>query len=484
MNRTRLVWISLGLLVIIGGVATALILRAREAEFRRDVAGGVPARPDLTGWPEALRLDIEAHEAAIFEGGDAREGLVQLATLYHANGFYPEALQAYERLRALEPDEARWCHRPAHIHAAFGEHDRAIPLWQEAVQLAPEYLPARVGLGEAQLKAGKFPEAMTTFEAVLAQEAGNVYALLGLARIDVNKGDWAAAREKLERIANQTQGLLGADLLATAYEQTGDPQRGAALRAQQKGHGMYVAIADPWIDELMDACYDSYRLALESGTAGLRKDFARAERLLERALRITPDDANVHFHAGTLAEQQGRPEVARQRLERAVQLDRQLTDAWAALVRVHEAAGNAQAAWRTLSEALAANPESPVLLLERGRRFKAQGRTDAALADFRRVTRLRRDEALAFIELASLLFTQEQVEQGIEVLEEGLQAEPGHPIALSIITFACIHEGRREAADHWWREILYQPRVPSAERLKLQRAYQEKFGQLPPKAGS
>lgn len=484
MTRTRLLWISFGLLLVVGGVAAVLLNRARDAEFRRQVAAGVPARPDLSGWPEALRAEIDAQEAAIFDGGDARQGLVRLASLYHANGFYAEALNAYEHLRELEPDEPRWRHRPANIHASFGEHDRAIPLWRETLKLAPDYLPARVGLGEALLKSGQFDEAAETFHNVQKQEPENVYAALGLARIDVNRGDWMAARQKLERIASQTQGLLGADLLATAYEQSGEPRRGAALRAQQKSHGMYVAMADPWIDELMNACFDSYRLALESGTAGLRNDLARAQELLDRALRISPDDANLHFHAGTLAEQQGNQDIARQRLERAIQLDPNLTDAWAALVRVHEATGNAQAAWRTLTEGLSVNPDSPALLIERGRRYKTQGRIDAALADFRRVTRLRRDEALAFIELASILFTQDQVDEGIRVLKAGLEAEPMHPIALSIITFASIHEGRRAEADRWWQEILYQPRVPGPERLKLQRAYQEKFGELPPSSQS
>lgn len=480
MTRTRLLWISLGLLLLAGSIATVMISRVRDAGIRRQVAAGVPARPDLSGWPEQLRIEIDAAEAAIFDGGDAREGLVKLSTLYHANGNYAEALHTYEHLRELEPREPRWWHRAAHIHAAFGEHDRAVPLWREALRLAPDYLPARVGFGEALLKSAQFDEAAEAFRAVQAKEPDNVYAALGLARIDINRGDWMAARQKLERIASQTQGLLGADLLATAYEQTGEPRRGAALRAQQKSHGMYVAIADPWIDELMSACFDSYRLALESGAAGLRTDLPRAQQLLNQAMRLSPEDAYLHFQAGTLAEQQNNLNEARQHLERAIRLDEKLTDAWTALARVYEATGNTQAAWRALSEGLTANPDSPALLIERGRRYKAQGRTDAAMADFRRVTRLRRDEALAFIQLATILLSQNQVDEGIRVLEAGLEAEPSHPIALSIITFVSIHQGLRSEADRWWQEVLYQPRVPNQERLKLQRAYQEKFGELPP----
>src|SRR5690606_21622596 len=163
----------------------------------------------------------------------------------------------------------------------------------------------------------------------------------------------------------------------------------------------------------------------------------------------------------------------------AVRLDPNLTDAWAALVRVLAATGDTQGSWRTLTEALAANPDSPVLLLERGRRLNAQGRTDAAIADLRRVTRLRRDEALAFVELASLYFAQDRTAEGIAVLEQGLEAEPGHPAALAIITFASIHRGDRPGADRWLREVLDQPRVTAPEVQRLQRAYQEKFGQPP-----
>lgn len=480
MNRPRRLWIiAAAALLLAAGVFA--VVRHRAAQERRAAMAGLPARPDLQGWPDGLAREVAAQEAALTGGGDPVAALGQLAALYHANGFYPEALHAYATLRTLEPDEPRWAHRAAHLHAAFGEHDQAIPLWREVSRRAPEYLPAQIGLGEALFKSGELDQAASVFTSVLQREPDNVYAQLGLARIDVARGQWTGARDRLERIASQTQGLLGADLLATAYEQTGAPARGAALRAQQKSHGMYVAMADPWIDELMEHCFDSYRLALESGTAGIRRDFDRAERLLERARRIDPNNANVHFHAGVLAEQRGDARAARERLERAVRLDPQLTDAWAALVRVQESAGQAQNAWRTLSEALAANPDSPVLLLERGRRLKAQGRTEAAIADFRRVTRLRRDEALAFIELASLLFNQDQVDEGIATLEQGLAAEPGHPIALSILMFASVHAGRREDADRWWREIQFQPRVSATERARLQQAYQEKFGVPPPR---
>lgn len=480
LPRSRLLWVSLAAALLVAALAGGVLHRFRSDALRRTAAAGVSARPVLDAWPAELGARIRAQEEAIFGGGDPVAALAMLSALYHANGFYAEAQQAYATLQQLQPKEPRWPHRAAHLHAVFGELDQAIPLWEQVRRLAKDYLPAQVRLADALLKAGRVDDAAAVNRAVLEREPTNGYAQLGLARVDLARQDWTAARAKLEPLARQTEGLLGADLLATAYERTGEPQRGAALRARQKSHGLYVGPADPWVDELMDECYDPYRLALESGTSSIRGEDARTSRLLERALRLAPEDANLRFQVGSLAEQKGDLTRARNELQRAVRLDPKLTDAWAALVRVQAAAGDIQGSWRGLSEGLAANPESPVLLLERARRFKAQGRTDAAIADLRRVTRLRRDEALAFVELASLYFAQERTEEGIAVLEQGLEAEPGHPAALAIITFASIVGGDRARADQWFREVLDQPRVTAPEVQRLQRAYQEKFGQAPP----
>jgi tetratricopeptide (TPR) repeat protein len=480
VNRSPLrLILLLSCLVVAGGLVALVVVRRAEGA-RQIAARGIPPRPDLTAWPTELEARIRGSEDAVLGRGDPLHALASLASLCHANGFYAEAQHAYSTLRQLAPADARWHHRSGHIHAVFGELEQAIPLFEKAVELDTKYVPSQVQLGEVLLKSGRLVPAVNVFTGVLKREADNPYAQLGLARVDIARDEWPAARQKLERVARQTEGLLGADLLATAYEHTGEPERGVALRARQKSHGMYVGIADPWIDELMDDCYDPYRLALESGTAGIRKDKTRAQRLLDRALRLDPNDANLHFQAGALAEQHGDLTGARNRLEAAVRLDPKLTDAWARLVRVLNTAGDQQGSWRVLTEALAKNPESPILLLERGRRFKAQGRTDAAMADLRRVTRLRRDEALAFIELASLYFAQERNDEGIRILEQGLEAEPGNPAALAIITFASIHRGWRERAEFWLREVHYQPRVSPPEVQRLHRAFQEKFGVAPP----
>ncbi|HYD84946.1 MAG TPA: tetratricopeptide repeat protein, partial [Opitutus sp.] len=360
----------LGIAVIALAVSTFLHLRTREQ--RSLAAPGVAARPDLRGWPDALGAEIADAENHVFERGAPVAGLARLATLYHANGFYAEAQQAYRVLRDLQPREPEWTHRAAHLHATLGELPEAIALWRQTLERAPDYVPASIGCGEALLKSGKTAEAATMFSAVLARDSANVYAQLGLARIDVANENWTAAQPRLETIANQTDGLLGADLLATVYERLGASERSAALRAPKKSHGLYVTIEDPWIDEIMDACYDTYRLALESGTAAIRDDRARAERLILRALELEPNDANLNFHAGQQARQRSALGSARSYLERAVRLDPALSDAWAALVSLQQQQGQMQAAAQTLNQALEANPDSAVLLLERARVYKTQ----------------------------------------------------------------------------------------------------------------
>jgi len=54
-------------------------------------------------------------------------GLIALSRLYHANGFFNEALQCYAGLQRLQLGEARWLHLKASILAGFGRLDEACP---------------------------------------------------------------------------------------------------------------------------------------------------------------------------------------------------------------------------------------------------------------------------------------------------------------------------------------------------------------------
>ncbi len=449
----------------------------QHASAARTIAlAALPAPPELGTAPKTLPEQIAAAEAQAHSRFRATTGLAKLSRLYHANGFLNEALRCYEGLAQLEPKEPRWLHLQATILAGYGEIEPAMTLWQQIIKLAPTFLPAQLRLGDCQLKANQPAAAAATYTAVLQRDPKNSYALLGLARLDYEAQRWVPAQERLETVVQQTNYDLGYDLIVTLYERTGQPERASAIRGTKKASGAFRDPPDPWLDDLMDVCYDPYRLALTAGFIARNGDPAKAAQLLERALELAPEDVSSHFQLGTLSVAQGNFPVAIEHLKRCTQLAPDFSDGWAQLSALQLQLGENSAAERTLAAGLAKCPTSPGLHLQRARNLKKIGANDEAMAEYRESIRLRPNEAEAYLDLAPLYFSLNEIDEGVRLLHQALEVEPANPQVLSILTYHAIMVGDETAVLQWFAKIRNQPRVPAEEVAKLRAAFQQQFG--------
>lgn len=312
----------------------------------------------------------------------------------------------------------------------FGDNAEAVPNWERGLALDPDYLPARVKLGEVLLKANRQTEAEAGFQAVLARELG-------------------------------------------------EEGRARMLRARQKHHGAYQAVRDPWINELNDDGFDAYQLSLESGAASFRGNDADALRWIERALELDPNNGNLHHQAAKLWEKQRNQVKAKAEYEKTVELDPTIADAWARLITLYKAIWETGTALRAMRTVLEVNPNSGVLLLERGRAYKERGRMQDALADFKRVVEVRHDDETGYVESAQVLFALDRREEGVAMLERSLNAEPENPFSLMMLTFTAITNGDWAAADRWFKRVVAQPRVTPQDRARLAAGYEQVFGEPP-----
>ncbi|MEI6106996.1 MAG: tetratricopeptide repeat protein [Opitutae bacterium] len=466
--------------ILIAGALSALSGGAwwwqRATTAQRVVSAALPLAPAAGTRPAVWRDQFVAAEAEAHSLFQARRGLAKLSRLYHANGFLTEALRCYEGLELLEPAAPRWPHLHASILAGYGEVEAAMALWQRVGQLAPEFLPAQLRLGDCQLKSNRPAEAAATYTAVLHREPRNPYALLGLARLDFEAQRWDQAQARLESVVEQSNYTLGYDLIVTLYEHTGQPERANAIRGASKASGAFRDPPDAWLDDLMDVCFDPYRLALTAGFLARNGDPAQAVLLLERAIAYAPTDVPTRFQLGTLSVTQGNFSVAREQLEQCTRLAPDFADGWAHLSALQEQLGETSAAAQTLTTGLSRCPASPGLHLMRARRSRQAGAIEQSIADYRESIRLRPTEAEAFIELAYLLIKLGNSNEAVRLLQQSLVAEPANPLALSTLTFHAILSGDQAAALHWFAQVRHQPRVPPEEVGKLRAAFQERFG--------
>lgn len=461
-------------------LALAAIYLMRSASSREVAAQSVPVTPDLTRFPAALKERIAAAEERTRYPWRIKSALVELSALYHANGFYTEAIQVYRGLIRLDQDNPRWPHFLGSILASYGQLDEALPLLREVVRLEPNYIPAQLRLGDALNKSNLWSEAEKIYALVLAHEPANPYAQLALARHDLNAGNWAAARDRLRPVAEAQPKFTAAwTLLATIDEHFGNKAAAEADRASERRSGRFREMPDPWVDGLLDHCYDSYRLEIAADAAGLSGDQTDALRLFERAVAVAPDDSTGHRLLGNHLSKMGDVGRARKCLERAVALNPKEADNWSYLILLLNKTGDTEASGRALAEGLKNCPGGPALHLEKGQRLSAAGRFDEALAEFQETRRLRPEESNAYVEIALIHFRLNRLEEGVSELRAALKVDPDQPIALILLARYAISLGDDSEARGWIRRARAQHKILPQDLTNVINEFKEKFNRSP-----
>ena len=186
MKRT-LAWITAAAAVV--ALIIAVVGWQRETAYRRALlVAARPVQPDLARFPPVLRQRIEAGERRIAADDEAPAALGELGRLYHANGFYPEATQCYAALVRVDPSEPKWAYCYATLLATVGDIEPAQDMLERVLRRVPDYLPARIRLGQLCISQGRFAAATEVFAAALKITPNNPHATYGLARCDYEAG--------------------------------------------------------------------------------------------------------------------------------------------------------------------------------------------------------------------------------------------------------------------------------------------------------
>ena len=297
MNRpTKISLLALALLLVGAGgyrLWDGYAVRSRWQEMR-------PSTPEAVG-ASAPGLDarLAGCLAKIENWPPDRTALAEFSQLCQANGLLPEAIQGYRALLLVDPTEGRWPHLLASILTGLGRLDEALPLLQRVTEIAPNQTIGWFRVGEAQLKINHTVEAESAYQAVLQREPGNVHALFGLARCDLQAGRLTAARSRLQQATVADPDFPGAQsLLAMVFDQLGNTEAAELARKRVTGDGHYMAAPDPWALDLVAYCHNPYTLltaASAESSDGLPKN---ALPLLNRALQLAPNDARLHRQLG------------------------------------------------------------------------------------------------------------------------------------------------------------------------------------------
>lgn len=434
----------------------------------------VEITPDLRGANGELVARIQTAQKQIAAGRNPLDALTTLLRLYYANGWFEPAAQACVGLNKMEPRNPKWSYTLALIRANGGRLEEALPLLQQTIDRAPDYLPAQLKAAAAMAKLNQVDRAIVLYQNILVKEPTNIYALLGLGNIHLNQKQWDLASQDFQKIISVNNAFRPAWLgMVAVYEATGD----ATASAEAGSHLAEVSRSpdspDPWIDSMQEECYNNYYLRV---AAFSNPDIDFSRRLLERAVRLQPDDAAAQKDLGMLLYRAKAYPEAKRHLLKATSLAPTDSETWLSLITFLHAAGDNSGVDQAITNGLSHCPSSPGLWLERGRMLGRVRSFDAALAALARSVELGPTEASPHVERAVILFQQEKTDTALQELKTALALQPNHPFALVAMARYAIVTGDRSLARNFFEKVRRNPAVMAEDKSQLTAAFEAAFG--------
>jgi tetratricopeptide (TPR) repeat protein len=354
-----------------------------------------------------------------------------------------------------------------------------MPLWETTMELEPDYLPAHLRRAEALLKLNRIEDAEAAFTIVKIKDIENPHAYQGLARVAIYRDDYQTAYEHLQKAMNYSKGNVGIQLIVTVMERLGEKERADAVRGMAKALEGYSDIPDPWIQDLMQYCYDPHQLITAAGLAVFAGDLDKAFELNSLAIKYDPDNGSGYFQLGTIYQGKKQFQEALTNFAKATSLNPRLSDAWLFSALVYEEMGNLEKCDELISLGVGHNPDSPALHLKWGERLTEKGRLDEAIPVLKRSIKLRPQEPEAYIALARIYMRRNELDNAQQFILQALEQEAANPIALSFITILSINQKDEEEARKWLKKIDLQPRTTDEVKQQLHQFFVQAFGYPP-----
>ena len=383
---------------------------------------GIPT-VDFSRLPLETRNQVEqAYAAASKRPGDADAvgKLGMLLDLYHR----PEdAALCYKRAHLLQPASFKWLYYWGALLLNQNKMHDALPILTSALQLQPEYLPAKFKLAEALLGAGKTEEAGKVYEDILKDYPDAAEAYYGLARVQTVQGDYAAAAESYRKACELFPAYGAAHYgLATSYRKLGrisEAQEQADLH--ERNNHIVPPIDDPLRDEIR-ALDMSAADHLERGA--LLEQVGRVEDAIaetEKALRLDPSLVKAHLNLLILYARTGRPEEAEKHYKAALAVSpSQFPEAYYNYGVLLLKEGKFEEAEKAFRKTVALSPSNDAAHDNLGYSLEREGKLSEAAAEYRKAIETNPSSRQAHFKLGRILVNQEQYREGIAQLLQTL----------------------------------------------------------------
>ncbi len=381
---------------------------------------------DVSNLPLKLQMKIGAsHNKA---ERDWREvlGLGELGALYYVHGFPDAAIQCFQRASEIQPDELAWTYYLALARDEAGRFDQAIASYQKFINAAPDYQPARLRWGRILLEEqGSHERAAEVFEAVLTAEPNDIVALFGLGKCALAAGRTDEARELFQRVIGLASGYAPAHAALAGLLRQAGAEAEAEAHARRGGDSDAIVV---WGDTLAASVrqrgLDVDALLALANTFLSQNEPAGAEAQLRLILGIEPENITARTLMGTVRILQGQAEKGAELLREVLAEQVDYIPAQVELGLALFKLGQHEAAEEALRAALKQDPKNIRALQRLCGVLSEQGRVDEAVDEVQAFQQRVGDDARALLQVAELFRGLNRPEQSVAVLQQAVELDP------------------------------------------------------------
>ncbi len=189
-----------------------------------------------------------------------------------------------------------------------------------------------------------------------------------------------------------------------------------------------------------------------------REYFDQAEESFQLALRDNPASAEASYGLGSVYLKQHKEKEARDRFERATQLEASypdtLANAWNNLGLIATQEGRMAEAVPHFQRALQLSPDHQIALNNLGNAYRQQKQWDEARQVFEHALATHPEDSEASYGLGMVYAQMDDSDRAYEYLQQALRLRPGYPEALNNLGVLYLRTGRRDQAVASFEECI------------------------------
>jgi tetratricopeptide (TPR) repeat protein len=346
-------------------------LQALLEQCARSQTGTLEAVPVVTPPPSTLVAAVDIPPVLY----DTKEEWNRVAKAHFKAGHYREALEAYDRVLALDAeDEWAYANR-AETLAKLERYQEAIRDFSRALELNQVNDWAWAHRGEAYRLSEQYPEALADFEQALKLDPDYIWAVMSRGQVFEALRDYERAVEAFSRVVE-----------LDPEESWGYAHRGEAYRMLKRNQ-----------EALQD---------------------------FSRAVALKPTYGWAYGSRGQVYLSLNEYHQAILDLDRAIGLDPSLSWAWAHRGEAHRLLENYHQAISDFDEAIKLHPQYSWAYARRGEAYRQVGKYQEAIADCAQALELNPNNDFAYGVRGATYRAMKQYEQAIEDLNRALDLDP------------------------------------------------------------